>query len=378
MLLLKEKLAKNYINARGWSTDQKLLLIESDDWGAIRMPSREVYDELLSQGIQVDKNSFDKHDALESSTDLESLFEVLNKFLDKNGNHPVITAYSVVANPNFDKIEKNGKTNYELESVLDTYLKYPQNGDVMSAIKKGIDAKIYIPQFHGREHIHVKRWMEAINSTSEKEQIAFSKRAVISSEFKNSKNIYPHDYFKGFDFYSDSEKSTIENIHREGLRMFKEIYQMPSLSFMAQGNVFEDHILKDLADMGVRLISGQQLVPNGFNNYKVVNKYWGATNVYQQVIWRRNCLFEPGRSQDFDWVNKCLKDIKIAFRWGKPAVISTHRQNFIGSIFEDNRVQSLEKLSRLLSSILKIWPDVKFVSTHDLANMMISEIYNKA
>lgn len=375
MLSIKEKLAKNFINFKGWSTNQKFVLIESDDWGAIRMPSREVYDELLSQGIQVDKNSFDKYDTLESTCDLESLFEVLNKFTDRSGNHPVVTAYSVVANPDFEKIEANGRSHFEYESVLDTYSKYPNSQGVYSLIKKGIANNIYVPQFHGREHIHVKRWMEAINSTSKKEQIAFSKKAIISSEFAESKEIYSHDYFKGFDFYNENEKADIEKIHSEGLNMFKDIYQMPSLSFVAQGSVFEDHILKSMAEMGVRLISGQQSVPNGSDSYKVVNKYWGATNVQQQIIWRRNCLFEPGRNQDFDWVNKCLADVKIAFRWGKPAVISSHRQNFTGSIFEENRVDSLKKLSLLIGSILKTWPDVKFISTHELASKMISEIY---
>jgi hypothetical protein len=37
MLSLKEKLAKNYINAVGWQTKKKYLVIESDDWGSIHM-----------------------------------------------------------------------------------------------------------------------------------------------------------------------------------------------------------------------------------------------------------------------------------------------------------------------------------------------------
>jgi len=43
---------------------------------------------------------------------------------------------------------------------------------VPELIKEGMRKGIYIPQYHGREHIHVKRYMEAINSDSEKEQLA--------------------------------------------------------------------------------------------------------------------------------------------------------------------------------------------------------------
>lgn len=374
MLSFREKLAKNYINARGWSTKEKYFVIESDDWGAIRMPSKEVYDFFLSKNIEVHNNNFDRCDALESTEDLECLFEVLKKFKDTTGNHPVFTAYSVVGNPDFKSIEENGRKKYVFESVLETYKQYPQNGDVMTAIRKGIKEGIYVPQYHGREHIHVKRWMEAINSTSEKEQIAFAQKAIISSEIRGSSDIYPHDYFKGFDFYSDDEKQEIENIHLEGLKIFQELYQMESLSFVAQGSVFHDHILEGLSKMGVKLISGQQLVPNGLKNNKVVNKQWGQQNQYDQLIWRRNCLFEPGRSIEFDWVSKCLEDMNIAFRWGKPAVISAHRQNFTGSVFKENRTKSLEKLSLLIQSALKIWPDIKFISTHDLAKIMIEDI----
>lgn len=374
MLSFKEKLAKNYINARGWTTKEKYVLIESDDWGAIRMPSKKAYDFFFSKNIEVNNNNFDRCDALESDTDLECLFEVLKKFKDSSGNHPVFTAYSVVGNPDFKRIEENGRKKYVFESVLETYKQYPQNGDVMNAIRKGIKEGIYVPQYHGREHIHVKRWMEAINSTSEKEQIAFAQKAIISSEIKNASDIYPHDYFKGFDFYSKDEKQEIEKIHLQGLKMFQDLYHMQSLSFVAQGSVFDDHILEGLSKMGVKLISGQQLAPNGQNKYKVVNKKWGQQNQYGQLIWRRNCLFEPGSNQNFDWVGKCLEDMKIAFKWGKPAVISAHRQNFTGSIFEDNRNKSLEKLTLLIQMAMKIWPDIKFISTHDLAEIMLNDL----
>ena len=52
-------------------------------------------------------------------------------------------------------------------------------------------------------------------------------------------------------------------------------------------------------------------------------------------------------------------------------MISAHRENFIGSIFEENRTQSLEKLEELLKTVQKRWPDVKFISSAKLAELMI-------
>ena len=59
------------------------------------MPSRDIYELLLSQGIPVNEHYFLKNDCLESEQDLAALFTVLASFKDINGNHPVITANAV-------------------------------------------------------------------------------------------------------------------------------------------------------------------------------------------------------------------------------------------------------------------------------------------
>jgi hypothetical protein len=371
MLTIKEKIAKNYINALGWKTKQKYIVIESDDWGAVRMPSKEVYLKLIENNISVDKISFDKHDSVESEEDLKALFNTLEKFKDQDGNNAVLTAYYVVANPNFEKIKASNKKQYYYETILETYDRHNHTKKVPELIKEGIKKGIYIPQYHGREHIHVKKYIEAINSESEKEKIAFENKAIISSISTKCPNPVQSSYFKGFTFDSNEEFKEIENIHRDGLKIFKTIFEMPSLTFTAQGGVWGDHILPMLNEEGVKLISGQQSIPLNTGMLKTVNKKWGSRNSLGQIHWRRNCLFEPSRNQNNDWVEKCLVEIEIAFCWGKPAVISSHRENFIGSIFEENRSQSLEKLEILLESIMIKWPDVKFISSAHLAEIMI-------
>jgi hypothetical protein len=373
MLSFKQKLAKNYINARGWSTNQKYLLIESDDWGAIRMPSKETHELFYKNNIEVNKLSFDKQDAVESSEDLISLFNVLQSVKDSNGNSAVLTAYHVMANPNFEAIESKGRKEYVYETILETYARNSHTVNSFQLIKQGMHCGIYIPQFHGREHINVKRWMEAINSDSLKEKIAFENKAIIWTGSTNDENPYRKDYFKGFDYESESEANEIIKIHRDGLKLFKEIFGMDSITFTAQGTVWGDHILKMLYEEGVLFIGGPQNSPNNKGGYnKTINKFWGMKNALGQIHWRRNCLFEPARNQNFPWVDTCMAEIEIAFRWGKPAVISAHRENFIGSIFEENRIKSLEKLELLLSSVLKKWPDVKFISSAQLAEIMLN------
>ena len=371
MLTFKEKLAKNYVNARGWKTNHKYLIIESDDWGAIRMPSLEVYQKLMENSIPVDKFSFDKHDSLESEEDLNALFNVLTSVEDSKGNPAVLTAYQVMANPNFEAIEKNGRTKYVYETILETYKRNPHTQNSFALIQKGMQMGVFIPQFHGREHIHVRRWMEAINSESSKEQLAYQNQAIISTYGIDDVKPYKKDYFKGFDYETGNEAKEIEDIHRDGLRLFKDIFGIDSLTFTAQGSVLGNHMYPILKQEGVRLIPGFQLHPNGNLSYKTINKFWGQKTKFNQTYWRRNILFEPSSNQNLDWVKKCLIEIEIAFRWGKPAILSPHRMNFIGSIFEDNRKISLNKLEILLKSAIQKWPDIQFISSAKLAEIIL-------
>jgi hypothetical protein len=372
MINFRQKLAKNYINARGWSTNQKYLIIESDDWGAIRMPSIEVYQKFIDNNIPVDNFSFDKHDALESEEDLKALFKTLEKFTDKTRSPAVLTAYHVVANPNFEKIEASEKKEYHYETILETYQRFQHTKKVPDLIKKGIETGVYIPQSHGREHIHVKRYMEAINSESEKEQLAFQHRAIISTQSNTCQNTYLKNYFAGQDYTDETEFEDLARITSDGLKIFEDIFGFKSLTFTPQGSYWGSYIFECLANMDVKLICGQRQEPDLQGKHKVINNFWGEKNNFNQIYYRRNCMFEPARNQNFDWVGKCLSEIEIAFRWGKPAVISSHRENFIGSIFEENRTQSLEKLQLLLEKVIQKWPDIQFISSAQLAEIMLN------
>jgi hypothetical protein len=89
----------------------------------------------------------------------------------------------------------------------------------------------------------------------------------------------------------------------------------------------------------------------------------------------RNCFFEPSL-EGVDWVTSCLKDIERAFRWKKPAVISSHRVNFIGGLNPKNRETSLIEFKKLLNAIVVNWPEVEFKSSAELGDLIAGKIKN--
>jgi hypothetical protein len=84
----------------------------------------------------------------------------------------------------------------------------------------------------------------------------------------------------------------------------------------------------------------------------------------------RNCKFEPTADPNKDWVNSCLKEIQTAYRWKKPAIIESHRVNYIGYINPGNRDKNLKLLGELLAAVKKRWPDVEFMSSDQLGQVI--------
>ena len=74
---LKQKITHNLLNIPGWRTKRHIVVIESDDWGAIRMPSKKVYEKLLSEGYRVDLNKYEKNDSLATGKDIQILMAII-------------------------------------------------------------------------------------------------------------------------------------------------------------------------------------------------------------------------------------------------------------------------------------------------------------
>src|SRR5690554_3828925 len=169
---IKSILSRNITNARGWTTNRKIVVIESDDWGSIRMRDPESFDALLQAGIRVDRSKYDSLDSLEKKEDLELLFDVFGKHKDKHGNPAKFTANMVMNNPDFEKIKTHNFQQYHSHSFLDSYEYYYQE-DLKPVWFDGINEQLIQPQFHAREHLNVNLWMKDLQSKHTDTQLAF-------------------------------------------------------------------------------------------------------------------------------------------------------------------------------------------------------------
>jgi len=359
-LSFRDKLAKNYINAVGWRTKRKLVLIESDDWGTIRAASRQAYESLCAESGK-DGTFFDKYDSLESAKDLELLFEVLSSVKDKDGNPFVMSPISVVANPDFEAVERNGFSEYVYESVLDTYKRSPHTEHSFDVAQQGINSGVWFPQFHGREHINGKRWLKALQIDDKLSKKAFAYKSIHRGCIREDM-----DSLKAFDIDSVDDLKYLRDVMAEGLSLFEKVWGYRASAFCAPCGIIRTETLNVAAQNGIKMSAGQYFMPQGDGTYKKIDNFWGGRSKNGLVFYRRNCKFEPARDHNIDWVDRCLSEIKIAFRWGKPANIDSHRVNFIGGIYPENRDYTLKELKRLLKEIVRHWPDVEFVNSEQI------------
>lgn len=369
--MIKQTITNNLINVPGWHTRRHILVIESDDWGSIRMPSKKVYEELLSRGLHVDRDPYCRYDNLATVDDLSALFEVLQSVKDKNGRNAVLTANAVVANPIFGKIKESGYSEYFYEPFTETLKNYPSHEGVYEMWKQGIDAGIFHPQFHGREHLNVKKWLQALQCGEEATCFAFEKGTFGLTSLVSS-SIVTH-YMGAFNSCESQDLTFYRQSIIEGLDLFAKLIGYQSESFIATTYTWSPKIEPFLLDAGVKYLQGMvhQKVPldGGYHFVYKKNNFTGRKSPCGLTYVTRNCFFEPSQL-DVDSVADCMRRISIAFRWGKPAVIGAHRVNFIGNIVESNRTNNLKALATILKHVVKKYPDVEFMSTDELGKLI--------
>lgn len=370
---LKKSLISHVQNLPGWRTNRKIVVIESDDWGSIRMPSRQVYDKLLKEGYPVDRDPFMKYDSLADESDLTSLFEVLSSVKDALGNPAKMTANTIVANPDFAKISASDYSTYHYEPFTTTLNRYPNHARSFDLWKEGMAQGVFHPQFHGREHLNTGRWMKALKRNDPQVRRAFDLGMISIGSGPSDMRF---NYMEALDYFSEEEKAEKQAVVSEGLELFRQTFGYPSRSFIACCYVWDKETEQILHKNGVKFIQGvaQQLLPR-INNHKHTFKkkyhFIGQQNNLSQFYLTRNSYFEPCLlPAGTDHIGYCMKRMEIAFKLNKPAIIASHRLNYVGGIHPENRDANLKLLKELLVRIKSKWPGLEFLSSDQLGAEM--------
>lgn len=352
-----------------WRTNRHIVVLESDDWGSIRMSNKSDWNKLLQKGYSVDKRPYERYDTLESDEDLLALYQVLEKHKDSSGHHPVITANMLVANPDFQRIKEADYQEYFFEPIMETYKRYYGDSKVLEIMREGMDNGLFMPQSHGREHFNVRDWMSALRAKDPDVLAAFEYGMC---------GIAPKDHpergncmmvaLKTVDEVSQKE---VNEIVSEGLDLFERLWGWRSETFIAPCYRWNEDIEKVLSDGGVKLLQSSRCSRSGWSVDRLYH-YSGQRNMYGQIYSIRNSWFEPANASG-DEVGRALSQVSRIFSSQKVASISTHRINYVGGLSEKNRTKNLIMLDDFLNRIIKMYPDVEFLSSNRLIELYGAE-----
>ncbi len=353
-------------NVLGSSFNKKILAIFVDDFGSIRVKNKAASDRIRQSDIP---DNIYLRDTLASEQDLTAIFEILRSVKDINNRSACFTPFAIMANPNFEKIKKSGFQQYYREPFVETLQKYGKGYEhAFDLWKEGMDENIFVPAFHGTEHLKVKKWLKALQNGHKSTLLAFENESICIPAFNGETQI--DDLVKSCDIDERSDLKYIIKDIEEGTKLFRTIIKKEPLLFTPGAATYCPLMERDLYRCGITYLDVPRWAtqPLGDNQFVKQFHYLGQKNKIGIHYIVRNCAFEPVRDGDAA-ITACFDQIASAFMMRKPAIISTHRLNYIGHFDENNRKENLKRLKILLENVKKQWPDVEFLSGKELCHM---------
>ena len=328
--------------------DEKIIIIESDDWGLERAMSNDSL-EWMDKKFGKDKFSRWSHDALETGEDLNKLFDLLESFKGKFELPPVITANFITHNVDYSSPD-------ELRFIPVSNGFNMGSEDVRSLYRAGIKEKYIFPQLHGFSHYNLSGLTEYFNSDEGKE--AFRNKFFVARSTIRGNLTFLHGEFSK----ENSEAHKISEASEE----FKNFFGFYSGSIIPPTFILDDNQIHFIKENNITLVqSSNRLTRSNKKRYrfphfqKMRGLFWSVRNARLDIHPEYNFKHE-----------QCMKSIETAFRYNSPAVIDFHRVNFAGKYKPEYRDETMKELKLLFNGIYKKWPEAKFIHTQKLNDIL--------
>ena len=368
---MKRALLNNLKNIPGWRTTEKLVVLAVDDYGNVRQDSAATKQRMSDAGLDM-SGRFDGFDTVETRQDLEALFDVLSSVSDGQGRTAVVTPYTLCANLDFDAVN-TGEASYKYESLPQTFARLEDyQGQAYRGAwdlwREGIRLGLLKPQFHGREHINIELLERKLRSGDKALTINLENHSMAALGVEPS--MPGVGFTHAFGLWDRSELARHREIIADGLQLFERVFGFHSKTFTPPAQQLHPELYAYIETLGVRAIDKPLHCVRRLDQHESKREFnvLGPCVGNDHVSVVRNVVFEPTNDRAFDAVKLALDQVAAAFRWRRPAIISSHRVNFAGHIDPDNREFGLGALKRLLGGIVERWPDVQFISADVLVD----------
>lgn len=368
-----KKAAKGLIAKFGFQTDRRIVVFESDDWGAIRVPDNDALLAFKERFPLIELDHYQSYDGLETVSDVHDLSSLLLSYSETfDLTSPVFTLNFATANPNFQKCvsRDRGCAHFEFEAADVTYRTYDGNNEVLNFVRAGRDKTALHPQLHGREHLNATSWL---NHAFEDPAVDFARELCMVG--------VDSAFYKGIDALNNSNTLVDAGEYiGDGVALFERFFGFRPKSFIPPCYVADKERERIAAGFGINTIQSSLMrnIPKGADAYSRRINIFGRSGFSGLCRLTRNVQFEPSRSmfqsRNIDeCVNSAIVEIEAAFSRRQPAVICTHRVNYTSRVDDAHREYSLEALSALLQRLASRYPDCEFMTSDQLGEVILSQ-----
>jgi len=335
-------LGKRDLFKKTWSETyikEKVLVIESDDWG----PGGDFHADRLQR-----------------------LSNVLSSYKDSLGRPAVLTADMVLGVPDLmqtmtapDQPLKRSTLNRDFPKVHQALIK---------AMEKGV----LVPQLHGLEHLYGDGLKRLAHNKDPRVQDATQTERWWDWEMLDSP-LQGH-YVDGTSLPTKAHAAdTQQAIVDSATQLFEQCFGFPTASTVAPCYLWVDDTEKAWADKKIQIIQtagyrcpGRREDGSYFQDRQEIRT--GDRNELGQIYLVRNAMYEPvdGRLED-----DCIRHIEQVYKQASPTTISTHRYNYTRT--EDECEMSLAGLQKILHHCTTKYTNLRFVSSPELGYWLLEQ-----
>lgn len=327
-----------------------IVVIESDDWGRVGLPSLQSMEQLKAEGVPIGKSPWDFYGG-ESEDDVVRLGDILSEFRDADGRPACITANFVMANADLDRMQRE---NFQAFRWIPIDLGFPRSGreTLLPAYRANIDRGLFYPGLHGFTHLNASAMMKLLTETSARgdrmRQLANHGVPYLASLTPECNFALVERQGEDETFMSESDQ---ESWIDAGVSLFARAFGRRPVTTCAPGYRANDTTFRIWHRRGIEAVQS--------------NGWRGILASREMVFLERNVSFEPALTPDAS-VEDAIDAARRAVECGFPIVVCSHSINYMSRFLgyaEEGRRQLAEFLRRLLEA----FPNLRFATDADLA-----------
>ncbi len=335
------------------------VVFESDDWGACEnAPDDATGRQVGALWSEFYGGTRTAGGTLEAPADLDRIFRTLEQHRGADGQPVLFTPFICAGNPDFDAIRQNNFTRFVWLGIDRGVPRGWERGDIAGKWREGVKRGVFAPEFHGfLHHTSPKAWMRLLNTTSPEGELA--RRLFDLRVYCQGRHVPEYEGMNVREQNAFVKDGIAAFVQATGCRPAASV---TSDAFPVTETIWALNGIRIVCLKNCKMNTGEVVVyhTKPWNNQDAYAPIGAYDEMNDVIFLTRNAWFEKQTADETYPV--------VLRRWaeGEPAVISTHRSNYV-SMNPKHDDAGYAKLDDLLGRLAA--RGARFLSTAEIGDL---------